>query len=184
MEHNVQAQHLLENVLNLRREAANTPGGNHEEDEITSFRLGIAGPPGAGKSTFIEALGMSLVNKGHKVAVVAVDPSSTRTGGSILGDKTRMNELAKDKRAYVRPSPTRGMLGGVAQHTNDVVLLCEAAHYDIIIVETVGLGQSEVQVDSTVDMLMLLVSVKRGGGEVCLRCCRNEVILLSLRVFF
>ena len=155
MEHNVQAQHLLEIVLGLRNDNGN---GNNGTGPIGSFRLGIAGPPGAGKSTFIEALGMFLVKKGLKVAVLAVDPSSTRTGGSILGDKTRMHELSREKRAFVRPSPTRGMLGGVAQHTNDVVLLCEAAHYDIVIVETVGLGQSEVLVDSTVDMLMLLVS--------------------------
>mmetsp|Transcript_9714 Transcript_9714/g.11180 ORF Transcript_9714/g.11180 Transcript_9714/m.11180 type:complete len:273 (+) Transcript_9714:32-850(+) len=153
-EHAVQAQHLLEYVLARRKQVA-IENGNLE---VSSFRLGIAGPPGAGKSTFTEALGCMLVERNHRVAVVAVDPSSTRTGGSILGDKTRMNDLSKDKRAFVRPSPTSGMLGGIAQHTNDVVLLCEAAGFDIVIVETVGLGQSEVQVDQTVDMLMLLVS--------------------------
>mmetsp|Transcript_8297 Transcript_8297/g.10795 ORF Transcript_8297/g.10795 Transcript_8297/m.10795 type:complete len:397 (+) Transcript_8297:274-1464(+) len=159
--HAVQAQHLLEMVLESRKEKAQQAG----EDEVTSFRLGIAGPPGAGKSTFTEALGCYLLGKDHRVAVIAVDPSSTRNGGSILGDKTRMNELSKDKRAFVRPSPTSGILGGIAQHTNDVVLLCESAGYDIVIVETVGLGQSEVQVDYTVDMLMLLVP-PAGGDEL------------------
>lgn len=130
-----------------------------------SFRVGLAGPPGAGKSSLIEALGMYLVKQGHKVAVIAVDPSSARSGGSILGDKTRMVELSRHPNAFVRPSPTRGTLGGVAQHTNDVVLLCEGGGYDIVLVETVGLGQSEVVVDTTVDMLLLVVP-PAGGDEL------------------
>ena len=130
-----------------------------------SFRVGIAGPPGAGKSTFIEALGSRLCAAGFRVAVVAVDPSSTRTGGSILGDKTRMTELSRNPRAFVRPAPTRGALGGVAEHTNDVVLLTEAAGYSVVLVETVGLGQSEVAVDATVDMLTLVVP-PAGGDEL------------------
>lgn len=108
---------------------------------------------------------MYLVGLGHHVAVIAVDPSSSRHGGSILGDKTRMTELSRHPSAYVRPSPTQGALGGVAQHTNDVVLLCESAGYDIVLVETVGLGQSEVAIDSTVDMLLLVVP-PAGGDEL------------------
>lgn len=130
-----------------------------------SLRVGIAGPPGAGKSTFIEALGTQLAEGGWRVAVIAVDPSSTRHGGSILGDKTRMTELSRHPNAFVRPAPTRGALGGVAEHTNDVVLLCEAAGYDVVLVETVGLGQSEVAVDGTVDMLALVVP-PAGGDEL------------------
>lgn len=162
--HCAEANALLEYVLGAK-------GGRTD-----SFRLGVAGPPGAGKSTFIESLGKKLCkDQGKRVAVIAVDPSSSRTGGSILGDKTRMTELAKEPLAYVRPSPTRGTLGGLAQHTNDVILLCEASGYEIIIVETVGLGQSEVMVDETVDMLLLLTppaagdelqAVKKGIMEV------------------
>eukprot|EP00516_Mucochytrium_quahogii_P013282 CAMPEP_0203795444 /NCGR_PEP_ID=MMETSP0100_2-20121128/7233_1 /ASSEMBLY_ACC=CAM_ASM_000210 /TAXON_ID=96639 /ORGANISM=" , Strain NY0313808BC1" /LENGTH=340 /DNA_ID=CAMNT_0050699953 /DNA_START=134 /DNA_END=1156 /DNA_ORIENTATION=+ len=160
-EHHDQAQYLLEYVLKKRQGDA-----TQATQAKQTFRLGIAGPPGAGKSTFIEALGTMLVKElGYRVAVLAVDPSSSRTGGSILGDKTRMTELSKMENAYVRPSPTRGSLGGVAQHTNDVVLLCEAAAFEIIIVETVGLGQSEVLIDETVDMLMLLVP-PAGGDEL------------------
>jgi len=142
---------------------------------LTSFRLGIAGPPGAGKSTFIESLGLKLTSEGHRVAVIAIDPSSSRTGGSILGDKTRMTMLSRDAKAFVRPAATWGTLGGLAQYTNDVVLLCEACGYDIVLVETVGLGQSEVAVDDAVDMCMLLLppatgddlqGVKKGIMEV------------------
>jgi len=128
-----------------------------------TMRLGIAGPPGAGKSTFIEALGMRLISRGHKVAVIPVDPSSHITGGSILGDKTRMDELSKNSNAYVRASPTRGVLGGIAEHTSDVISLCECAGYDIVIVESVGLGQSEVDIDHAVDLLMMIVPP--GGGD-------------------
>ncbi|KAA0165248.1 hypothetical protein FNF28_03529 [Cafeteria roenbergensis] len=141
------------------------PGGEFHGGWPSTLRVGIAGPPGAGKSTLIEALGQQLCAWGHRVAVLAIDPSSTRTGGSILGDRTRMTELSRNRRAYVRPSPTRGALGGVAAHTNDVVLLCEAAGFDIVLVETVGLGQSEVAVDATVDCLALVLP-PAGGDEL------------------
>ncbi|KAK3839793.1 MAG: methylmalonic aciduria cblA type [Linnemannia gamsii] len=130
-----------------------------------SFRIGLSGPPGVGKSTFIEAFGMYLVSKGHRVSVLAVDPSSTRTGGSILGDKTRMTELSRHDMAYVRPSPSRGTLGGVARNTTEAITLCEAAGYDICLVETVGVGQSETMVADIVDMFVLLVP-PAGGDEL------------------
>jgi LAO/AO transport system kinase len=121
-----------------------------------SFRLGISGVPGVGKSTFIEALGVHLIAQGHRVAVLAVDPSSSVNGGSILGDKTRMERLAMDERAYIRPSPASGALGGVAEKTREAMLVCEAAGFDIVIVETVGVGQSEIAVAGMVDMFVLL----------------------------
>ncbi|KAF9954787.1 hypothetical protein BGZ72_004296 [Mortierella alpina] len=130
-----------------------------------SFRIGLSGPPGVGKSTFIEAFGMYLVSKGHRVSVLAVDPSSSRTGGSILGDKTRMTELSRSTMAYVRPSPSRGTLGGVARNTTEAITLCEAAGYDICLVETVGVGQSETMVADIVDMFVLLVP-PAGGDEL------------------
>lgn len=131
-----------------------------------ALRIGISGPPGVGKSTFIESFGMYLAAKaGQRVAVLTIDPSSARTGGSILGDKTRMNELSKHPHAYVRPSPSRGTLGGVAQDTAEAAILCEAAGYDVIIIETVGVGQSEVTVNEMVDMLVLLVA-PAGGDEL------------------
>jgi len=130
-----------------------------------SLRVGISGPPGVGKSTFIEAFGGLLTSRGHKVAVLSIDPSSHRTGGSILGDKTRMERLSVDPNAYVRPSPSRCTLGGVAQATSEAVILCEAAGFDIILVETVGVGQSEVTVSEMVDMLLLLVT-PAGGDEL------------------
>ena len=148
-DHNEQAELLMDCVLGERGRKSKAA------TELPTFRLGIAGPPGAGKSTFIEALGLMLINRGHRVAVLAVDPSSHRTGGSILGDKTRMMELSRQDGAYVRPSPTRGMLGGVAEHTNDVVLLCEAAGFDIVLIESVGVGQSEVAIDDISDMFLL-----------------------------
>jgi LAO/AO transport system kinase len=130
-----------------------------------SLRVGISGPPGVGKSTFIEALGLRLVETGHKVAVLAVDPSSRRSGGSVLGDKTRMEELARHERAFIRPSPSRGTLGGVARRTREARLVCEAAGFDVVLVETVGVGQSEVEVDDMVDLFVLLVAVA-GGDEL------------------
>ncbi|MCK5792260.1 MAG: methylmalonyl Co-A mutase-associated GTPase MeaB, partial [Ketobacter sp.] len=111
-----------------------------------SIRIGITGIPGVGKSTFIEAFGLHLIRQGHKVAVLAVDPSSPITGGSILGDKTRMEVLSQQANAFIRPSPSGGALGGVAQKTREAMLLCEAAGYDVILVETVGVGQSEYEV--------------------------------------
>ena len=121
-----------------------------------SLRLGISGVPGVGKSTFIEALGLFLIERGHKVAVLAVDPSSSVSGGSILGDKTRMERLSVNDAAFIRPSPTSGVLGGVAEHTREALLVCEAAGFDIVIVETVGVGQSETAVAGMTDMFVLL----------------------------
>jgi len=121
-----------------------------------SLRLGISGVPGVGKSTFIEALGLMLIEAGHRVAVLAVDPSSSVSGGSILGDKTRMERLSMDERAYIRPSPSSGTLGGVAEKTREAMLVCEAAGHDVVIVETVGVGQSETAVAGMTDMYCLL----------------------------
>ena len=121
-----------------------------------SFRLGISGVPGVGKSTFIEALGLYLIAQGHRVAVLAVDPSSSVSGGSILGDKTRMEHLSVHPQAYIRPSPSSGTLGGVAEKTREAMLVCEAAGYDVVIVETVGVGQSETAVANMTDMFCLL----------------------------
>ncbi len=121
-----------------------------------AFRLGLSGVPGVGKSTFIEALGMFLVGQGLRVAVLAVDPSSTLSGGSILGDKTRMEQLSVHERAFIRPSPASGTLGGVAEKTRECMLLCEAAGHDVVIVETVGVGQSETAVAGMTDMFVLL----------------------------
>ncbi len=121
-----------------------------------AFRLGISGVPGVGKSTFIEALGLYLIGQGHRVAVLAVDPSSSVSGGSILGDKTRMEHLSVHEKAYIRPSPSSGTLGGVAEKTREAMLVCEAAGYDVVIVETVGVGQSETAVHGMTDMFSLL----------------------------
>jgi len=121
-----------------------------------AFRLGISGVPGVGKSTFIEALGLHLIAQGHRVAVLAVDPSSTVSGGSILGDKTRMEHLSVHPQAYIRPSPSSGTLGGVAEKTRESMMVCEAAGYDVVIVETVGVGQSETAVANMTDMFCLL----------------------------
>lgn len=121
-----------------------------------SVRIGITGIPGVGKSTLIDALGMELIVRGHRVAVLAIDPSSTRTGGSILGDKTRMERLAGEDRAFIRPSPSGGTLGGVARRTREAMILCEAAGYDRILIETVGVGQSETAVDQLTDLNLLL----------------------------
>ena len=125
-------------------------------------RVGITGVPGAGKSTLINALGRRLTADGHRVAVLAVDPSSTRTGGSILGDKTRMPDLANDDRAFIRPSPTSGQLGGVARATRESILVMEAAGYDVVIVETVGVGQSETLVAEMTDTFVLLALARTG----------------------
>lgn len=147
-EHQAEAQSLLQALLP-------STGG--------AMRIGITGVPGVGKSTTIDQLGMNLVEAGHKVAVLAVDPTSRRTGGSILGDKTRMNRLAQTSNAFIRPSPTSGTLGGVTRKTRETMALCEAAGFDVIIVETVGVGQSETAVADMVDFfLVLLLS---GGGD-------------------
>lgn len=133
------------------------PYGNH------STRVGITGVPGVGKSTFIEALGLYLCDRGHRVAVLAVDPTSAISGGSILGDKTRMERLSRHPAAYIRPSPSAGALGGVTRQTRETITLCEAAGYDVVLVETVGVGQSEVAVRSMTDFFLLLALT--GAGD-------------------
>jgi LAO/AO transport system kinase len=132
-------------------------------DTGDAVRVGISGPPGVGKSTFIEVLGLRLLEAGHRVAVLAVDPTSPVSGGSILGDKTRMERLAQDERAFIRPSPSGGSLGGVAHRTREAMLVCEAAGFDVVIVETVGIGQSEVAVRSMVDFFCVLL--QPGAGD-------------------
>lgn len=148
-DHRRQAQELL---VDLLPEA----GGAH--------RIGITGVPGAGKSTFIDKFGTMLTGEGHRVAVLAVDPSSNRTGGSILGDKTRMANLAVDPNAFIRPSPTSGTLGGVARATRETIVLMEAAGYDLVIVETVGVGQSEIAVANMVDCFLYLALARTGDA--------------------
>ena len=128
-----------------------------------SVRIGITGVPGGGKSTFIEAIGLHLTHSGHRVAVLAIDPSSSLTRGSVLGDKTRMEKLARDPHCFIRPSPSGGTLGGVARKTRESMLLCEAAGYDVVVVETVGVGQSEITVRSMVDFFLLLLIT--GAGD-------------------
>jgi len=167
-EHERQAQQLLSEVL--------PHAGN-------SIRVGLTGVPGVGKSTLIEALGLHLADAGHRVAVLAVDPSSARTGGSIMGDKTRMPRLTVHPRAYIRPSPSGGTLGGVARRTRESITLCEAAGYDVILVETVGVGQSETQVAALTDLFVLLTlpnagdelqGIKRGIMELADLCVVNK----------
>ncbi|MGB0128278.1 MAG: methylmalonyl Co-A mutase-associated GTPase MeaB [Rhodocyclaceae bacterium] len=149
-DHHRRAQRVLERLL--------PHSGN-------SVRVGISGVPGVGKSTFIEALGLFLIGKGHRVAVLAVDPSSSVSGGSILGDKTRMERLCQQPMAFIRPSPTSGSLGGVAEKTREAMLVCEAAGFDVIIVETVGAGQSETAVAGMVDVFALLL-LPNAGDEL------------------
>ena len=146
--HQEQAQRLLERLLPHTGRAA---------------RVGVTGVPGVGKSTFIEAFGLSLIGRGKRVAVLAVDPSSARSGGSILGDKTRMPRLAAASAAFIRPSPSAGSLGGVARRTREAMLVCEAAGYDVVLVETVGVGQSETAVASMVDFFLVLMLA--GAGD-------------------
>lgn len=149
-EHREKAQHIIEACL---------------PEVGKSVRIGITGVPGVGKSTFIESLGAHVTGQGHKLAVLAIDPSSTRTKGSILGDKTRMEELAGNPDAFIRPSPTAGSLGGVARKTRETIFLCEAAGYDTIFIETVGVGQSETTVHSMVDFFLLLM-IPGAGDEL------------------
>jgi LAO/AO transport system kinase len=147
-DHQAQARHIIEKCL---------------PQAGKSVRLGITGVPGAGKSTFIESLGMHVIGKGHKLAVLAIDPSSERSKGSILGDKTRMEQLSAEKNAYIRPSPSAGSLGGVARKTREIIVLCEAAGFDTIFIETVGVGQSETAVHSMVDFFLLIMLA--GAGD-------------------
>uniref|UniRef100_A0A914UZG9 Uncharacterized protein n=1 Tax=Plectus sambesii TaxID=2011161 RepID=A0A914UZG9_9BILA len=163
--------HLLSEILAVERQKLAQQG-----TDALIFRIGISGSPGVGKSTFIEALGMELIEKhGKKVAVLTVDPTSQTTGGSILGDLTRMNELSRNPRAYIRQSPTSGSLGGVTRGIHEAVILCEGAGYDVVLIETVGVGQSEISVAGMVDLFCLLVGpghgdelqgVKRGVMEL------------------
>lgn len=146
--HQNEAENLIESIL---------------EHTGKSKRIGISGTPGVGKSSFIEKLGLKLIENGHKVAVLAIDPSSPVSGGSILGDKTRMEKLSQSKNAYIRPTPSSGTLGGVAQKSREAMLLCEAAGYDIILIETVGVGQSEVEVSNLVDIFTVMLLP--GGGD-------------------
>ena len=148
LEHRVQAEALLAKIISSSGK---------------SIRIGISGVPGVGKSTFIESFGLYLVERGHRVCVLAVDPSSPLTGGSILGDKTRMEMLSRNHDAFIRPSPSSGTLGGVARRTRETILVCEAAGFDVILVETVGVGQSETAVANLVDMFLLLIAP--GGGD-------------------
>jgi LAO/AO transport system kinase len=153
---------LLESNRRDHREQAQRLLLELTPDSGNAHRVGITGVPGVGKSTAIDALGMHLIEQGHRVAVLAVDPSSTRTGGSILGDKTRMGRLAVHPDAYIRPSPTSGTLGGVAKATRETVVLLEAAGFDVILIETVGVGQSEVAVANMVDTFVLLTLARTG----------------------
>ncbi len=153
---------LLESTRADHREQAQQLLLTLMADAVDAHRVGITGVPGVGKSTAIEALGMRLIDQGHRVAVLAVDPSSTRTGGSILGDKTRMARLAVHADAYIRPSPTSGTLGGVAKATRETIVLLEAAGFDVILIETVGVGQSEVAVANMVDTFVLLTLARAG----------------------
>ncbi|KZY42783.1 MULTISPECIES: methylmalonyl Co-A mutase-associated GTPase MeaB [unclassified Oleiphilus] len=153
---------LVESKRDQDRAAAQQVLNELLSDTGNSLRIGISGVPGVGKSTFIEAFGRHLIANGKKVAVLAVDPSSPLRGGSILGDKTRMEKLAREDNAFIRPSPSEGALGGVALRTRETMLLCEAAGYDVILVETVGVGQSEYEVASMVDFFLVLMLPNAG----------------------
>ena len=167
---------LLESTRPQDRAAADALVGAALPHSGGSFRLGISGVPGVGKSTFIEALGLHLVAQGLRVAVLAVDPSSSLSGGSILGDKTRMERLSTHERAFIRPSPASGTLGGVAEKTREAMCLCEAAGFDVVIVETVGVGQSEVAVAGMTDMFVLM-QLPNAGDE--LQAIKKGVVELA-----
>ncbi|AJE45579.1 methylmalonyl Co-A mutase-associated GTPase MeaB [Celeribacter indicus] len=156
---------LVESVRSDHREQATALMEEIGRSGRQALRLGLSGTPGVGKSTFIESFGMMLIREGLKVAVLAVDPSSSRSGGSILGDKTRMEYLSREKNAFIRPSPSRSELGGVARRTREAVALCEAAGYDLILIETVGVGQSETVVAEMSDVFLLLLA-PAGGDEL------------------
>ena len=152
-----QAITLIESLNDDHRATADAVLNELLIQKQDSIRIGITGVPGVGKSTFIESFGKQLTSLDHRVAVLAVDPTSSRTGGSILGDKTRMQELSRDKNAFIRPSPTSGTLGGVTRVTRETIVLCEAAGFDVILVETVGVGQSEIMVSQMVDFFLALM---------------------------
>ncbi len=154
---------LIESALDIHKQEAREVVSRLLPHSGQAVRLGITGVPGVGKSTFIESLGMFLIRQGHKVAVLAVDPSSTRSGGSIMADKTRMEQLATQADAYIRPSPSGGTLGGVARKTRETMIACEASGFDVMIVETVGVGQSETTVASMVDFFLVLMLA--GAGD-------------------
>lgn len=156
---------LVESGRADHRETANAVLETLARENRQALRIGLSGTPGVGKSTFIEALGCMLTQAGKRVAVLAVDPSSTRSGGSILGDKTRMERLSRDPKAFIRPSPSQSHLGGVARRTRDAVALCEAAGFDVVLVETVGVGQSETIVSAMTDVFALLLA-PAGGDEL------------------
>ena len=156
---------LIEPTREDHRQTARALIGGLYGQTGRAIRLGLTGTPGVGKSTFIEAFGMMLAEQGLKVAVLAVDPSSARTGGSILGDKTRMERLSRHPNAFIRPSPSRAALGGVARRTREAIILCEAAGYDVVMVETVGVGQSETMVADMTDLFLLLLA-PAGGDEL------------------
>ena len=154
---------LIESTLPAHQELARIIVDRLLPHTGKGYRIGITGVPGAGKSTFIESFGNMLTELGHKVAVLAIDPSSSRSGGSILGDKTRMEKLAVNANAFIRPSPSSGTLGGVGRKTRETMLVCEAAGYDVVIIETVGVGQSETTVASMVDFFLVLLIA--GAGD-------------------
>jgi len=154
---------LIESSLPSHREAAKVIVDALLPHSGKALRVGITGVPGVGKSTYIESFGLQLVEMGHRVAVLAVDPSSSKSGGSIMGDKTRMERLSLEQNAFIRPSPSGGTLGGVARRTRETIVVCEAAGFDVIIVETVGVGQSETTVASMVDFFLVLMLA--GAGD-------------------
>ncbi len=160
-----QAITLIESTLQNDRILANKLLEHLLPHTGQSIRIGITGSPGVGKSTFIEAFGLKLINSGYRVAVLAIDPSSPATGGSILGDKTRMEELSKNDHAFIRPSPARGELGGIAARTRETILVCESAGFDIILIETVGVGQSEISVSRLCDIFALILAPS-GGDDL------------------
>jgi LAO/AO transport system kinase len=167
---------LLESTRPDHRERASSVLEALLPDTGKSLRLGVSGVPGVGKSTFIEALGLALIARGHRIAVLAVDPSSSINGGSILGDKTRMERLSVSDAAYIRPTASSGVLGGVAERTRESILLCEAARFDIVIVETVGVGQSEISVAGMTDLVVLL-QLPNAGDD--LQAMKKGVLELS-----
>lgn len=169
---------LVESTKPQDREAAAELLNLAAQQQRMSLRVGVSGVPGVGKSTFIERFGLQAIASGHKVAVLAVDPSSSISGGSILGDKTRMVDLSRHEAAYVRPSPTSGTLGGVARRTRETMTLCEAAGFDLVLIETVGVGQSEIAVADMTDMFILMLLP--GGGDELQGIKRGIVELADL----